>query len=441
VNVTVENLAPCKKLVRFDIDAAVVDEAFKTVTRDVQKKVALPGFRPGKAPEDRVAKAFEKEIADQAKHKLMSDAYKDGLKEKNLKVLGDPDVEEIQFGKGQAFQFATTIETYPEYTMPEYRGLPVKREMRVVSEEDMTRALDALRGQKAQFQKVDRPLQADDFVVVNYSGTCEGKPITELAPVARGLTEQKNFWIEAKPGAFLPGFSEQLLGAKAGEKRTVKIDFPADFVTQQVAGKQGVYEVEVVEVKERTLPELNDAFAQSYEAETVEKLREGVRRDLQNELNYKQKQDLRNQVVNALLSRVNFDLPETLVEGETRNVVYEIVSDYQQRGLSKEVIEQQKDQIYALAKRGAQGRIKAMFLFQTIAEREGIRVSKEEINAQILSLAQGYKMPVQKFVKQLEERGGASMIYRDLLHDKVIAFLQDNARIEDVQPAPAPAPA
>src|SRR5947209_8615179 len=117
--------------------------------------------------------------------------------------------------------------------------------------------------QKATFQNVERPLQEGDFVVVNYTGTCEGKPITELAPVARGLTEQKNFWIEAKKGSFLPGFSDQLIGAKAGEKRTVTIDFPQDFVTTQLVGKKGVYEVEVVEVKERLLPELNDAFAQS----------------------------------------------------------------------------------------------------------------------------------------------------------------------------------
>lgn len=437
MNVSVESLAPCKKLVRFEVDAQAVDEAFKTVTRDISKKVALPGFRPGKAPEATVVKKYEKEITDEVKRKLMSESYQAALKEKSLQVLGNPDVEEIQFGRGQAFQFATTIETFPEYELPEYRGLPAKREKRVVSEEDMGRAMDALRAQKATFQKVDRALQEGDFVVVNYSGTCEGKPITELAPVARGLTEQKHFWIEARKGSFLPGFSDQLIGAKAGDKRTVTIDFPADFVTSQVAGKQGVYEVEVIEIKERILPELNDAFAQSFEAENLEKLREGVRRDLQGELNLKQKVEIRNQIVNALLSLVNFELPETLLQQETRNLVYEIVSDYQQKGLAKEVIDQQKDQIYALASRGAQGRVKAMFLFQKIAEREGIRVSESELDSRIQILARNYKMPVPKFLKELENRNGLQQIYQDLLHEKVIAFLQENARIEDVEPAAA----
>lgn len=437
MNVTVENLAPCKKLVRFEIDAQAVDEAFKSVTKDFQKHSALPGFRPGKAPEDRIAKKYEKEIGEEVKRKLMSDSYKQGIKDQKLSVLGNPDVEEIQFGRGVALQFATTVETEPEYELPEYRGLPAKREKRVVSEADMEQALNALRMQKATFQKVDRPLQEGDFAVVNYAGTCEGKPITELAPVARGLTEQKNFWIEARKDAFLPGFSDQLLGAKAGEKRTVKVDFPADFVTSQVAGKQGLYEVEVVEVKERLLPELNDEFAKSYDAENLEALREGVRRDLQNELNFKQKREIRNQVVSALLERVNFALPETPVQAETKNLVYEMVSDYQQRGLSKEIIDQQKDQIYALANRGAQSRVKAMFLFQKIAEKEGIRISEPEINAQIVTLAQSYKMTPQKFLKELEARDGLMPIYQDLLRDKVINLLQENAKIEDVEPAQA----
>ena len=101
--------------------------------------------------------------------------------------------------------------------------------------------------------------------MVNYTGTCDGKPITETAPTAKGLTEQKNFWVDVAPDAFIPGFADQLIGAKAGDKRTVNVDFPADFVTKQLAGKKGVYEVEVVEVKEKILPPMDDALAKKYE--------------------------------------------------------------------------------------------------------------------------------------------------------------------------------
>ncbi len=118
---------------------------------------------------------------------------------------------------------------------------------------------------------------------------------------------------------------DQLIGAKAGDKRTVNVDFPADFVTPQLAGQKGVYEVEVVEVKEKVLPPLDEAFAKSYGAESVEKLRAGVRTDLENELNFKKNRSVRNQLVQELLKRVSFDLPEAAVAQETRNVVYDIV--------------------------------------------------------------------------------------------------------------------
>jgi trigger factor len=437
VNVTVENLAPCKKLVRFEVEVQQVDETFKAVAKDYQRHAALPGFRAGKAPEEMVLKKFEKDIADEVKRKLMSNSYQQAIKDHKLTVVGYPDVEEIQFGRGQALQFAATIETAPEFQLPEYRGLPAKRETAIVTEADMEGALNALRGQQAKFEKVDRPAQEGDFVVVNYHGSAEGKPISEIAPAARGLTEQKNFWVEVKKDSFIPGFSEQLIGAKAGDKRTVNVDFPADFVTPQLAGKKGVYEVELVEVKVRLLPELNDAFAVSYGAETLEKLREGVRSDLQNELNLKQKRSIRSQVVGALLSRVSFELPESTVQQETRSVVYNLVNDYQKRGAPKEVIDQQKDEIYSLASQTAKERVKAGFLFQKIAEKEGVRVLEQEVNARIVTLAQSYQMAPQKLVKELEKNDGVAEIYRQLLQEKVIDFLQEHAKIEDVAPAPA----
>ena len=434
MNVTIENLSPCKKLVRFEVEAGTVDETFKTVTHDFRKHAVVPGFRPGKAPDEMILKKYEKDVAEEVKRKLISDSYKQGVKEQKLDVIGYPEIEEIQFGRSQALQFAATVETFPQFEMPEYHGLPANREKRSVTPEDVTRALDALRIQKATFQKVERPLQEGDFAVVNYTGTCEGKPITEIAPVARGLTEQKNFWVEIKAGSFIPGFTEQLIGAKAGEKRTVSVDFPAEFVTTQLAGKKGVFEVEVVESKERILPELNEAFAKAYEAESLEVLREGVRSDLQNELNLKQKRDIRSQVVNALLNRVNFDLPETPVQQETRNLVYELVNDYKKRGATDEAIDQQKERIYGVAAESAKGRVKAMVLFQKVAEKEGIRVSQEEISARVVSLAQSYNMPLQKFVKELEARNGFVDIHRELLHEKVINFLHEHARVQDVEP-------
>jgi trigger factor len=437
VNVTVETLAPCKKLMRVEVDTQKVDETFDTVTKDFQKVAALPGFRPGKAPKDMVVRKYAKDIEDEVKKKLISDCYRKAVEDQKLDVLGYPDIEEIQFNRGQPLQFAATIETAPEFELPEYKGIPVKREQRNVTDEDVERALDALREPQVAFNKVDRPVQNGDVVVVNYTGTIEGKPITEIAPTAKGLTEKQGFWIDVGTNTFIPGFAEQLVGAKAGDKRTVSVDFPADFVTRELAGKPGVYEVEVTEVKEKVLPAIDEAFAKGYGAESLDKLKGGVRRDLENELKYKQDNAVRNQLIRSLLNRVNFELPESSVQRETRNVVYDIVQENAKRGVARNIIEQQKDQIYSAAAQSAKERVKVAFLLQKIAEKEDIKVSQQEIGQRVVQMAGLYQIPAEKFIKDLQKRNGMIEIYDQIMNEKVLELLKSNARIEEVAPAEA----
>lgn len=440
MNVTVENLAPCKKLMRVEVEAQKVDETFESVTKDFRREANLPGFRPGKAPRDMVLRKYEKEILEETKRKLISEAYRKAVEEQKLDVVSHPDIEEIQFGRGQALQFAATIETAPEFELPEYKGLPIKREMQSVTDADMERAINLLRERQVSFTKVERPVQSADIAVVNYTGTCEGKPITELAPAAKGLTEQKHFWVEVGANSFIPGFGDQLIGAKAGDKRTVTVDFPTDFVTPQLAGKKGSYEVEVVEVKEKVLPALDEALAKAYGAESLEKLRAGVRSDLENELKFKQEKTLRSELVRALLGRINFDLPETAVARETRNVVYDLVQENTKRGIPRQAIEQQKEQIYSAATHNAKERLKVQFLLQKIAEKEDIKVSQEEIAQRVHHLAGMYQIPADKFLRDLQKRNGLIEVYDQIMNVKVIDFLQQNAKIEDVPPSSFVAP-
>jgi len=434
VNVTVENLAPCKKLLRVEVDVPTVDAAFNEVTHEFQKQARLPGFRPGKSPLHLVVKAFTTQIDDEVKRKLLSESYRRAIAEQKLHVVGQPDIEEIQFAKGQPYQFAVTLETAPEFELPEYKGLLVKREMAIVTEEDIERALDVLREQRATYTDVDREVKDGDFVVVNYTGTCDGRPITETAPAARGLTEKKGFWLHVRKDSFIPGFTEQLIGAKAGEKRTVTVDFPSQSVAPQLSGKQGVYEVEIVQVKEKVLPEANDEFARSYGAEDLAKLRAGVEADLQSELNQKIKRSVRDQLVRELLNRVKCELPESIVLSETRSAVYDIVRENQQRGVAKATIEQQKDQIFSVANTSAKDRIKAAFILGRIAEKEGIKAEQKEITQRIVWLAQQYNISPEKMVKQLQERNGLAEIEEQIISAKVFDYLELQARVEEVLP-------
>jgi trigger factor len=258
-----------------------------------------------------------------------------------------------------------------------------------------------------------------------------------LAPAAKGLTEKKNFWVAIEPDSFIPGFADQLAGMKAGDQRTVTVNFPAEFVTPQLAGKQGLYDVQVVEVKERILPELNDEFAKSCEAGSMEALREGIRADLQNEMNLKQGRSLREQVVRMLLDKIQCELPESVVESETRSIVYNIVNDNQQRGLSKEALDAQKEQIYARANAAAKERVKAGFVFKKIADKEGVRVTEGELAAKIGEMAAQNKVPAEKLAAALQKNGHLEDVYLQILNEKVIDLLVQSARIEDVPAAVA----
>jgi len=421
--------------VRVELDAAAVDTAFDAIVKDYQKQAALPGFRPGKAPRDMVVRKYSTEIKEEAKRKLIGDNYRKAIEEQKLQVIGYPDIEEVQFERGQPLQFTATVETAPEFQMPEYKGLPAQLESKTVTDADVARALELLRGQHAKFETVARPLAGGDIAVVNYTGATDGKPLTELAPTAKGLTEQKNFWVETEGGSFIPGFAAQLIGAQAGEKRTVTVDFPADFVTPQLQGKKAVYEVELVEVKEKVLPPLDDELAKKFGAENLEKLNVGVRTDLENELKYSQSKAIRAQTVRALLGRVNFDLPETAVAAETRNVVYDIVRQNTQRGIGRELIEKQKDEIYSAAAVNAKERVKLAFIVQRIAEQEKITVSQEDALKRAQQLAMMYQMPFDQFLKDLQKRNAVNELYDQVLQEKVLDFLEKNAVISEGTPA------
>ncbi|HRZ35430.1 MAG TPA: trigger factor [Candidatus Paceibacterota bacterium] len=428
---TIEHLGPCKKLLRVEIDAEATQAKADAVLKEFQRKARIPGFRPGKTPRALLLKTFAEEINAEIKRKIISDAYHEAVEQHKLRPITRPEIEETPWELGQPFAFTATVETEADFEVPDYRGLPIRRDNRTVTDEDLERALRMLREQKPVFVDLDRPVQPGDFVVVNYTGTCEGKPITDIAPTARGLTEQKNFWLQIQTGSFIPGFTDPLVGSSAGETRTVTITFPEDFVTRELVGKQAVYQVEIVQVKERQIPELDDAFARSYGAENLEALRAGVRQDLELELKEKQQRQIRDQLVATLLGRVSFDLPESLVENETRNVVFDIVKANQERGVAKEAIDERKDEIYSVANNSAKERVKAILLLNRIAEKEGITATSQELTQRVLELAARYQIKPDKLVKQLQERGALPQIQRQIIEAKVLNALELYANIED----------
>ena len=436
MEVTITDLSPCKKQLRIEIDAETVNAKFDAVAKDFRRHAHLPGFRQGKAPLANVMRSYGDKIGEEAKRTLMSDSYAKALKENELRPVIMPEVEELQFGHGKPFQYLATLEVTPAFEMPEYIGIEVEKERRSVNDADIAKALDTLREQRVSYADMDRPAVEDDFIVVNFTGTIDDKPITDLIKVARGLTEQKNFWLHKTQNPLIPGTVEALIGSSKGDKKTVTVTIPDDFVYEEIVGKEAKYEIEVVQVKEKSLPELDDKFAKGFGAESMDKLREGVESDLKNELEYSKKKSIRNQCVDKLLGAVNCDLPETIVNEATRAAVHNIVQQNHQRGVGKEIIEENKDKIYANAKTDAEVRVKANYILSKIAEKEGIKVTDQELSRQVAAMAAQQKVKPQKLAQQLKDNGTIYQVQEEIMNAKVIDLLEEKAKVTEIDPKP-----
>jgi trigger factor len=429
--VTIENVGPCRKKLRVEVPAGRVAGTRAEIVEEFRKEAALPGFRPGKAPEPMVAKRFAKEIDEEVRKRLIPDSYREALREQKLRVVGMPQIESVEENLTNDLVYVATVDTAPEFTLPEYKGVKLTKQEQPVTDEDVTKLLDNMRDQQADFATIeDRGLQAGDFAVVTYAGTIDGKPIAEVVPDLKTLGEQKDFWLLVQSDSFLPGFCDQLLGAKTGEKRQVQVDFPADFPQKLIAGAKAAYAVEVTGIREKKLPELNDEFAKRLGAESLEKLREDARKGLTAERTRQADAELRRQLVDHLLSKVEFELPEGLVAQETRQIVYDLVRENTMRGASKEQLAEKKDELYAAAQESAKERLRSSFILDEIARLEKITVAEDEVNSRLAEMAERYRVTPDRLRAQLAERDQLDDVAQQVLVAKTLDFLIASAKLE-----------
>ena len=429
--VTVETTAPCRRKLRIEVDARRVAGARAEIIQDFRKQASIPGFRPGKAPEPMVEKRYTQEIDDEVRKRIIPDTYREAVAEQKLRVVGYPEVENVDYRPGQPLVYTAVVDTAPDFTLPDYKGIAVQKKETPVAEEDVTKTIDSLRDQQAEFVDVTgRALKTGDFAVLNYTGIADGKPIAELVPEAKTLGEHKDFWLLISSESFLPGFCDQLLGAPTGEKRQVLVDFPADFPQKPLAGRKATYFVDVVAIKEKKLPEVSDELAKKIGVESVEKLKEEIRKSLTAERDAEAQGEMRKQIVNFLLGKVEFDLPESLVAHETRSIIYDVVRENSVRGVSKETLEEKKNEIYGMATQSAKERLRTSFILDAIAEKEKMTVSEEEMETRLAALAQRYRVTPERLKAQLDERGGLAEVEDQIRTGKTLDFLIANAKVE-----------
>ena len=431
MNITVEDVAPCKKRLKIEVPANRVKQAYDKVADDFQKEARIPGFRPGHAPRAVVLKKFHKDLEGEAQRTLVPEAYQEAINEKKLRVVSAPEIEDLKYQPGLSLSFSTVVELVPEFKLPEYKGLVLKKQDDVVTDEEVDKALSSLADQRAQFEDApERPLAMDDFAVISYSGKLDGQPFVDLVPDAKNLAENPQFWLWMKPEGFLPKFAEQCVGLKKGETRTVEVEFPADFPQAALAGKKVEYDVELKDIKVKKPAPIDDAFAQEVAKMDLAELKTRVRENMEQEKKNQADRAARTEIVQKLISAVEFELPPTAVDEETHATVYDIVAENQSRGVPAHILEEKKDEIFTNAGKAAKESVKFKFIAAQIAENEKIEVANEQIAQHLAFLAQREGITLEKMIDRVRKNNAFGAVRQQLLRQSVLDFLLKEAKFE-----------
>jgi trigger factor len=433
MNVVVEPLPNCLATLKVELEPEKVSAAREAIVNEFGQYARVPGFRPGKVPRAQIETRFKKQIREELEKKLVQDAAREAIQSKGLRVLQVADVADVQIPDAGPMSFTATVVTQPEFELPNYKGLVVAMRPTEVSEKEIDDSLEQLREQGADFLDIteDRGAAMEDFVVVNYRGTINGQPVHEVFPKAgKPLTANDDFWIKMTDEAFFPGFCAALVGAKKGETREFSVTVPADFPVDGMPGTVIQYTVTINAIKARQLPELNDEFAASVvKGKTLAELRELARQEIAAQKKNEAEAGKRTDIMKALLSQVECELPTNLVRAHTQSIVNDIVRENTARGVTEEVLKENEKDIVAGATANARERLKGTFVLLRIAEKEGIKVTREEMFGRIAALAERNKMPFEKMRKELEKRGALDQLHEDMLTAKTLDFLVANASV------------
>jgi trigger factor len=433
VNVQLTSTSTTRKSLVVTLDKTEVDSEYSVILSDYVKQARLPGFRPGKAPVDMIKRKFTKELADELKQKVVSKAYTDSLEKEKLDVLNIVHVDEGKIELGLGATITITLDVRPDFTLPEYTGLSLKSEKTEASEEEVDKMVETLRTDKADFKQSTTPAKKGDYVKLSYEGTLDDKPIADLVPDKQLYGKVPMTWeeVEGANEGHLPGLSTQLLGVATGEKKTVSIHFPADFsAVAALAGKKASYAIEVLEIRERVLPALDEEFFKSHEVANLEELKTQIRANLKMQKEYQNQVAQRRQVLDILTDKTEVSIPDSLVEKETQSILRQFIEENMRQGVSSEEIEKDKKTIFEGAKKTAEKRVKTQLIVSKIAEKENITIENRDFDNFIYREANRSRQRPEKIAKELgNDREALRAAQESIIFDKAVDFLVSKATV------------
>lgn len=408
-----------------EFDKAVVD-AYKSM----KDQFEIDGFRKGKAPRKIIEQKYGKGIFfEEAINNLLQKAYPEALSELDLDVIDRPRMEFSKLEEGKGVTVTITVEVAPEVEPKDYKGIEIEQIIPVVDEESVNKELEALRKSMARIENVDRPVKEGDTVILDYAGFVGDNQFDG------GTAERQELKIGS--GMFIPGFEEQLIDAKTGDKVDVKVTFPEEYHAKELAGKDAVFHCDIHEIKEEILPELDDELAKDVsEFDTLEALKEDIKTKLEENAKIQAKEMAKAGAIKKVVKNNELEIPEIMVDEEVERTIQEINQQLASQGLNVEMYLQFigkdlpsfKEELRGEAKEKVASRL----LLLAIADAENLEVSQEEIENELQKVADAYKMDLDK-VKEMIGKENLKYLEKDLRLNKAIEFIYDNGKIEEVK--------
>jgi len=412
---------PCEISFSVEVPKDEVGKETESVFRDIQTRAALPGFRTGKAPIEMVRQQFADRARRTILENLIGKAATQVIRERKLSAIDTPKVEKIEFEFEKPLVFHMKVEKDPDVKAKDYKGIKVTSAPKPVTEDMVTKTLDEIRERNANLITVEGG-KADktNFAVIDFDGKINGKPLQGGS--------SKNYLLDMAQPQTIAGFAEGLLGAVAGENRTVTVTFPADYARKEIAGKEAVFDISVKEIKSKKLAALDDDFAKDLGLTSLAELQQKVKDNLEKEEKARADKEMEEQIYQALLDNNSFTVPPTLVEDRAVTLTRRAMQSLSRQGLVQPGDAQAEKTLAEKSRPQAERDVRLSYLIKAIAAQEKIIATDADVDAlkkKALDESKDQAENVEKYFKEHDDS-----IRISLAEGKVLDFLKAHVKLK-----------
>jgi trigger factor len=417
------NVNGCKRSLVAEVPAMEINQKIDKLAQEYAQKAKVPGFRPGKVPLSVVRQRFANDLRDEATHEIIRLCWKTAIAEHNLHPLAEPAVENIKSEPGGPLKFQVTFEVLPVVEVKDYKGVSIKAPQSRVEDADVEKSLEILRDQNAQFTPVENAeIRDGHHVTFSYDLEIPGgsKPIHEeegACVVGDARTEET--------------FSQNLRGARVGDKRAFDVSYPEDYRQKRFAGKTVHYTLTIKEVKEKQLAEMNDEFAKDVGAENLENLKIKIKDDLVTKAKRNAEKKAREAVLDSIISRHSFDVPECLIQDEFEDYVRQIASNLAHQGIDINKTSMDWKKMFEQRRPQSEQEVRRSIMLDAIAKQEGIDISAEELEAEFQKLSESSGKSAAAIKAQFEKDERIQSFKEHLRQNKALDIIYRNANITE----------